>query len=400
VTSPLARTAIAAVATFFATAAAATAQTPENLAEVELARSHACVAVLGRLDELDAKLAPLAQRSQRLLSVGEAVALEDDSVVDSLDASDPLESAVRAWFEADAALAARIVDQQSPELQQERATGREAIKAQIDQALASLQSEADSVIASTGDLQAQAGRCTGAILVRSAVLETCGATESPVCDAARDSARVDPTYRFVATPEDLWDLQELRPWTAPGALTVAPTGQMAGARTVGATRIGNVAVTIAFSPWLQRRADLTPEAAERVQILTDSLGFGSRHPDLVFVPSLLFRATLPEPIAGETSYLFHFGPPEQADVVLVATAGTGLPLEGRVPLTPSHLARLQAGEPMTLTAVRQAEDGETEALYAIELTALNQGAATSALTRYMSGQLAGDLTRLVPPGSS
>ena len=100
--------------------------------------------------------------------------------------------AVRAWFEADAALAARIVQQSTPELQQERATGREAIKATITEALEEVQARADSIIAATGDLQERAGRCTGAVLVRSAVLESCGTTSSPVCDAARDSTATGP----------------------------------------------------------------------------------------------------------------------------------------------------------------------------------------------------------------
>jgi len=394
------RIALAASALGAATAAAATAQVPPNLEAVELARSHECVGVLGRLDVLDQSLAPLALRSQRLLAIGEAVALEDDAVVDSLDVADPLESAVRAWFEADAALAARYVAQPSPELQEERTAAREAIKTRVGEAVVILQRQADSVIASTGDLQARAGRCAGAILVRGAVLESCGATVSPVCDAARDSATVDPTHRFVESAEGLWDLQELRAWTVPGGLTVTPDGQLGGARTVGATRLGNVAVTVAFSPWLQRRADLTPEAVARVDILTDSLGFGGDHPEVVFVPSLLFRATLPEPIGGETRYLFHFGPPEEADIVLVAGAATGVPLEGRVPLMPSHLARLAAGEPLTLTAVRDVADGQTDAVYAIELTSLNQGQAVGALAGYMASQLATDLRSLIPPGDT
>jgi hypothetical protein len=181
---------------------------------------------------------------------------------------------------------------------------------------------------------------------------------------------------------------------------VTPDGQIGGARTVGATRVGNVAVTVAFAPWLQRRADLTPEAIQRVDVLTDSLGFGGGHPEVVFVPSLLFRATLPEPIGDETGYLFHFGPPEEADVVLVTSAGTGVALEGRVPLTPSHLGRLAAGEPLTLTAVRTAADGQPDAVYAIELTSLNQRQSVGALAGYMASQLGADLQMLIPPGDA
>lgn len=377
--------------------APARAQAPDNLVAVETARSTACVPVLGRLDALDEQLAPLATRSQRLLAISQAVALEDDAVVDMLDATDSVEAAVRAWFEADAALASRIVAQPTPELEAERVAGREAIKATLTEALEGVQTEADAAIAATGDLQQDAARCTGAVLVRGAVLESCGAQVSSVCEAARDTAAVSNGYRFVESAESIWDVQELRAWTTPGPLGVTPDGQLGGARTVGATRMGNVIVNVALTPWLQERSTLTPEAAARVTSLADSLGFGSAHPEVVFVPSLVIRASLPESLGGETAYLVHFGPPESADVVWQAPADTGTAVEGVVPLALSHLARLQAGEPMTLTAVRQAEDGELDALYAIELTSINQARAASGLLGYMSTQLAQDLARLLPP---
>jgi hypothetical protein len=381
-------------------APAASAQVPGSLEALEVARSRACVDILSRLDALDVSLAPLGARSQRFLAIGEAVALEDDAVVDSLRVSDPVEAQVRAWFEADAALAARYVAEPNQAIQVERAAAREAIKAVLTEALQAIQVEADATIAATGDLQQQAGRCTGAILVRSAVLEACTPSSGPVCDAARDNATVYPNYRFVEVAETLWDLQELRAWTAPTPLGVAPSGQIGGARTVGATRMGNVAISVALAPWLQGRADLSPEAAERVGAVADSLGFGNAHPNVVFVPSLSIRATLPEPLNGESGYLFHFGEPEEADVVWAAAAGTGAPVEGIVPLAPSHLARLLAGEALTLTAIREAEDGQTDALFAIELTSLNQGQAVRALIGYMANQLAADLARLIPPDNS
>jgi hypothetical protein len=164
--------------------------------------------------------------------------------------------------------------------------------------------------------------------------------------------------------------------------------------------MGNVVVSVAFAPWLQERSGLSPEAAERVRVLTDSLGFGSAHPDVIYVPSLAIRATLPQALDGESGYLFHFGDPEEADVVWIATADSGAPVEGIVPLAPSHLARLRAGEPITLTAIREAGDGQTDALYAIELTSINQSPAVVALLGYMANQLAGDLARLMPPDNS
>jgi hypothetical protein len=382
------------------TAAPASAQVPANLEAIELARSGECVDVLGRLEALDVNLAPLAERSRRLLGIADAIALEDDAIVDSLDASDPVEAAVRAWFEADASFAARHLATPTPELEQERAAAREAIKTTVTEALTAVQTEADAVIEATGDLTEQSSRCAGAVLVRSAVLESCHATSSPVCDAARDSATVSGPYRFVGSAAELWDRHELRAWTAPGPIGVMPTGELGGGRTVGTTRIGNVVVSVAFAPWLQERSGLSPEAAERVRVLTDSLGFGSAHPDVIYVPSLAIRATLPQALDGESGYLFHFGDPEEADVVWIATADSGAPVEGIVPLAPSHLARLRAGEPITLTAIREAGDGQTDALYAIELTSINQSPAVVALLGYMANQLAGDLARLMPPDNS
>jgi hypothetical protein len=376
------------------------AQIPSNLAAVELARSRTCVPVLGRLDALDEALSPLAARSQRLLGIAQAVALEDDAVVEMLDAADSVEAAVRTWFEADAALASRILAQSSPELQAERTAGRDAIKVTITEALETVQAQADSAIAATSDVQQQAAGCTGAVLVRSAVLESCGAATSSVCEAARDTAAASRGYRFVESAESVWDVQELRAWTAPGPIGVTPDGQIGGGRTVGATRLGNVVVNLAFTPWLQERAELSPEAAERLSALTDSLGFGSAHPDLVYVPSLAIRASLPQPLDGETAYLVHFGPLESADVIWRAAAGTGANLEGVVPLAPSHLARLQAGHTMTLAAIREADDGELDALFVIELTSLNQSQAVSSLLAYMANQLPADLARLLPPDPS
>ena len=375
-------------------------QVPVNLAAIELERSRSCVPVLGRLDVLDKALEPLAIRSQRLLGIAQAVALEDDAVVANLDDADPVEAAVRAWFATDAAVAARILEQSTPELQEERAVGREAIKTTITEALEGVQAQADSIVVATGDLQQAAGRCTGAVLIRSAVLESCGSTSSPVCDAARDSTAGGPEFRFVNSAESVWDVQELRAWTAPGPLSVTPNGQVGGARTVGATRLGNVVVNVAFAPWLQERSNMTAVDSARVQALTDSLGFGGAHPDLLFLPSLVVRASLPESLGGESDYLLHFGPPDSAEVVWQAPAGTGAPVEGIVPLSPVHLVRLQAGEPMTLTAIREAEDGELDALWTMELTSLNQVPAVSGLLGYMANQLPGDLARLLPPDNS
>ena len=84
-------------------------ETPPDLAEVEVARSKACVATLGRMAELDAMLQPFAQRIQRMRELANAVALEDSTGVEPFDAADPIDAAVQAWFVTDGELALRYV---------------------------------------------------------------------------------------------------------------------------------------------------------------------------------------------------------------------------------------------------------------------------------------------------
>ena len=59
--------------------------------------------------------------------------------------------------------------------------------------------------------------------------------------------------------------------------------------------------------------------------------------------------------------------------------------------------RLQAGEPIRLTAVHTVEDADNEAVFTLELTTVNQVTATRALLGYMAGQMVADLNRLAPP---
>jgi len=374
------------------------AQTPPGVEALELARSRECVDVLTRLEALDRLLAPLAARSQRLLAIAEAVALEDPEALGSFDTSDALEAEVQAWFTADAELARRNVDQPSPELQNERNAARERVRASIAAALDAVQAEADATLEATGDLGERAPRCDGAILVRSAVLEACGSGASVVCSAARDTVQTGP-YRFVDSAETLWDVQELRAWSAPTPLRVS-AGQLMGGRTQGLTRTGNTVVTVGFGPLLQRRATLDAETSEAFLAIADTLGFGNAHPEILYVPALSARATLPEALDGETRYLLHFGTPDEADIVWAADASTGIDLDGIVPLAPGHLARLAAGHPLTLTAVKDTEPGAADALWAIELTSLNQAGAIQSLLGYMASQLPGDLATLIPPGGT
>jgi len=380
-----------------AVAAPAAAQVPVDFAAVEIARSRECVGILARVEALDLVLAPLAARSQRLLAIGQAIELEETEIADSLDASDPLEARVRAWFAADGALAAQYVAAPNPAIIERRAAAKDSVEVALGQELQAIEVRADSVVATTGTLAREAGNCAGAIFVRGPVVETCAASPSALCVAARDSAIVRE-FRFVESAETLWGIQELRAWSAPGPLQLTATGQLGGARTTGLTRAANVVVTLAFGPRLRRRTDLTIAEASRTAALTDSLGFGSAHPEVVFTPSLAIQATLPRALGGESRYALHFGPPEQADILWAGAAGTGGPIEGVVDLGPTRLDRLLANEQLWLTALRLTEAGTNEPVFTIELTSLNQGPAVSALVRYMAQQLGADLAQLLPTG--
>jgi hypothetical protein len=215
-----------------------------------------------------------------------------------------------------------------------------------------------------------------------------------VCDAARDSSAQN-RYRFVESAEVLWGLQELRAWSAPGRIQLLPTGQLGGARTVGLTRTANVVVTLAFGPQIRRRDDLTATETARLGAITDSLGFGAGLPEIFIVPSLAVQATLPDALGGETRYILHFGLPEAPEILWVAEAGTGAPIEGAIELGPARLARLIANEPLSLTALRPTETGENEPVYSIELTSLNQGNATATLAQYLAQGLTNDLSQLL-----
>ena len=376
---------------------------PPGLDAYERGRSRTCVPVLEQLDDLDRRLSPLAIQSQRLLAIAQAIAIEERAVIDSLDTSDPVEAEIRAWFVEDAGLAERYVASPDSALLAERIEKREAIKVTVAEAVQAVQDRADEMVTATGSLQAEASRCSGVVLVRGSVLEACGASTSALCEAARDSAvesQLASPYRFVDTPEDLWGMQEMRAWSAPTALQVSPSGQLGGARTLGFTRMGNVVVNVAFRPLLQDRSELSPEELERITQLNDSIGVQGEHPDLVFIPSVALQLVLPEAISGESRYVVHFGTAEAADVLWTGLADTGNPLEGVVDLSISDLVRLQSGQPLTLTAIREGDAGENEGIYQIELTSLRQAQSVQTLLGYMAQQLTADLLRLIPPDGS
>ena len=370
---------------------------PAGIAEIELERSRLCVPVLTQLDELNLQLQPLGIRTERLRQIAAAISIEDRTVMDSLNVNDPTEAAVRDWFLSDGRLAQSFLDTNEQTIQQQRAVDRELIKGTLQATLEGIQSEAQGIIEEAGDFGAEASSCEGAILIRSAVIEACGSEQNLICDAAKP-ANSDGAYRFVDSPEDLWDVQEFRPWTSPGPLQLAPDGQLDGASTVAFARQGNVAFSVAFQPDIRPRADMAPENIQTFQTLLDSIGFEFNHPELIYAPALTIRATLPEPLAGEDRYAIHFGAIEGGDVIWEGPSGTGDPIEISILLTPIHIVKLTQGESLELTAIRSLDDGSDEALFGLALTPVNQVAATQSLLAYMATQMPQDLNILVPPG--
>jgi len=370
---------------------------PAGIAEIELERSRLCVPVLTQLDELNLQLQPLGIRTERLRQIAAAIAIEDRTVMDSLNVTDPTEAAVRDWFLSDGRLAQSFLDTNEQTIQQQRAVDRELIKGTIQATLEGIQSEAQGIIEDAGDFGPEASSCEGAVLIRSAVIEACGSEQNLICDAAKP-ANSDGAYRFVDSPEDLWDVQEFRPWTSPGPLQLAPDGQLDGASTVAFARQGNVAFSVAFRPDIRPRTDMAPENIQTFQTLLDSIGFEFNHPELIYAPALTIRATLPEPLAGEDRYAIHFGAIEAGDIIWEGASGTGAPIEISILLTPIHIVKLTQGESLELTAIRSLDDSSDEALFGLALTPVNQVAATQALLAYMATQMPQDLNLLVPPG--
>ncbi|MGW8267469.1 MAG: hypothetical protein ACWGSQ_13970, partial [Longimicrobiales bacterium] len=176
---------------------------PPGLADVELARSRACVGSLARLAELNATLEPIALRLERLNAMGRAVSLEKAGDAAPFDLSDPLEEAVARWFSADSALAVRYLAGPDSAILEERTAARNAILDRIDEAIQEQAAEGQAKAAEGAPIRTAAQPCEGAILVRSAVLEECATTPSPVCEAAA-AEESEGTAGFVDSPEDLW----------------------------------------------------------------------------------------------------------------------------------------------------------------------------------------------------
>jgi hypothetical protein len=365
---------------------------PSGLATIELDRSRACVGVFTEVARIDVMLDPLARNSRRLTAIAQAIAIEDGSVVASLDSTDAVELAVGDWFATDAVLAQRYVTSQDPAILELRTSGREAIKELLADAARAVQADADSILAENEETMLLAGPCDGAILVRSAVLEACEQGSGPVCDEAGRSPAEGDRFRFVDTPESVWEIQEMRPWTAPATLGPGPTGQLEGGRTITYARVGNVVVTVALSPLLKNRTEVTPTELYAHEQTNEALGIIFEHPSIVFAPAFGLRAALPDALADETEYIIHFGAPDQPDTVWRGEADTGLPLEATIPMQATHVIRLRAGDQLSLTAMRSGEPA-----YTIPLDTINQVTAVESLLAYMATQLSTDLNELIKP---
>lgn len=370
---------------------------PSRLAEVEIERSRTCVNVLADVSVLNQTLEPLVARGQRLRRIAEAVGLEDRSTVEPFDTEDEAEVLVRDWFVTDAALAQRYVTSEDPSVLSERQAGRETIKAVVARAITDVQAQVNEALEENAELIAAAGPCDGAIFVRSAVLEACASSSGALCEQAALPAGQASDFRFVDAAESVWELQEDRPWTVPTPLQPTADGQLGGARTFGFARVGNVVLSASFSPMFRERSTVSAEELTAYRAVNDSLGLSFNHASVAVAPALGIRAALPVPLGTESRYVLHFGSPDAADVVWSGLAGTGAPLETAIPLGAAHVVRLRAGDPLILTALGGPAEDEVE--YSIQLTNVNQAAATRVLLNYMTGQMSADLDRFIQPGT-
>ncbi|MDP2957892.1 MAG: hypothetical protein Q8N53_15805, partial [Longimicrobiales bacterium] len=325
--------------------------------------------------------------------------LEDVAQAAPLSAVDSMEVAVARWFVADSVSAARYVAEGNETIQGARAQARTAILDQIRQAMQAVGAEAQSHMGDAAAIEAAAQPCQDAILVRSAVVEACAGVTSELCLAAADTAAREP-YRFVDRPEDIWDVEDYRPWSTPEPLQGTPQGALVGARTAAQARRGNIIVAVALAPLIRNRTELgEPEIAE-FEANLDSLGFTFEHPLFVMSPAIEVQVRVPAPIGGETHLLLHFGDLTGDDVIWSVEASTGGLLQAVFPASAANLARLRAGETVSLTAVRvpEGENPEAEPVYSVPLLAVGQTQNVDALLQYMaSGGLSRDLAALVPP---
>ena len=374
---------------------------PPELVASELARSRRCVPTLARLDALDARLGPLGRQVDRIEALGRSVTREDSTQASPFDASDPLDEAVRRWFVADQVLARQYATSGDSAIEARRAEGRAQILNLLGAGVDSLQARGTEIIAESGKLPAEVQECEGVILVRSAVLEECGTMDSTLCSEAGE-ATPSGSFRFVNAPEDLWDIEVVQPWSSLEPVGLLPDGSVGGGLTNTVSQRGNLLLALAVRLLFQDRSTVSPGQVVALQASLDSLGFAFDHPQYLAAPVLVFGLNVTEPLAGAHFYFLHFGdlsnPVE--DVIWSAPTAAQGPVEVVIPAPRATLERLAAGEVVTLTAVRFPDPTSTqgEAVFSLELTSAGEASSVSAFLSYLTeGQLADDLTALVPP---
>ena len=371
---------------------------PVGFAAAENARSARCVPVLSSLDSLNVRLAPLAIEADRLRALNDVVLFEDTARAAPLGA-DPLEAAVRAWFVADQALAARYAQSGDSATAAQRDAGREEIQRRLYEALVEVSARGQNMIEDAGDLRLGARECQDVMLVRPAVVQACGALAAVVCDEAR-AAQPGERFRFVDQATDLWDVESVSPWSSPGAIQPAPQGGLMGAQTTALARRGNLMLVVSLEPLIRERSEVPEAEQASIQATLDSMGVTYRNPTYVIAPALAVELEVAEALGGETYYFLHFGDlSDPARNVIWTSAATGHPLQELMPARKSVLDRLAAGEPVTLSAIKFADAAmkEGEAIYSLDLTQVGQAQAVSALVAYFTGPLGTDFGALLPP---
>jgi len=186
-------------------------------------------------------------------------------------------------------------------------------------------------------------------------------------------------------------------------MQATPQGALVGARTGSQGRRANAVLALSVAPMLRNRSELDEAEIGEFEANLDSLGFAFDHPLFVMAPALEIAASVPPPMEGETHVLVHFGDLSGDDVIWSTEIGEGGLLQAVFPARGRDLARLQAGEVVSMTAVRvpEAAEGETpeaDAVYTVGLLTVNQAASVTGLLQYMGGGgLANDLKAIIPP---
>lgn len=375
-----------------------------NFEAAELARSRRCVPELARIEDVTSELEPRRQRAERIQDLHRAVTLEDSLRVAPLAEDDSLEREVREWFIADRDLALRYLDTEDEAIRERRRTRRQRMLTRLEEAYGEVSREAEEIVASAEDLARAVRDCEDRIFIRSAVLEACETASSPVCEAAR-SRESSESFRFVDDAADLWNVEQLRPWSEPSRLRPTPDGGLGGARTASRAGRGNLTLDVSLEAMIRPREALSEEQLAEFDANLASLGFEFELEGFVMAPVLAFELDVPGTLGRETHYLLHFGDLSDParDVLQTVPVPESWPLGFAFPATEAVLSRLAEGEPLSVTAVRMPEggDGQGEAVYSLSLTAVGQARSVGALLEYMeSGDLADDLAALLPSDAS